>query len=435
MDTRQPGADCHGHSDAGGFGWPLSHRARRNEAARHRSTTARDRLISGSVSADGKILVFSRFGSGVTRLYEQQLHAGKQAPRLVCAELKGAAKSSAVWLGSTGDLLVGTERGGAGQLWRAPPFGKPVPLTYVSDGIIDVAASRNGDRAAFTLRRSDANMWTLPLLPLVALPVLKRNDAILSTRDEYNAQYSPNGTTIAFESDRSGSPEIWTGNLDGKNLLQLTRFGGPVTGSPHWSPDGKWLAFDSRLDGHAAIFVVPAKGGEAKRITPGDGPNVVPSWSHDGKWIYFASGRKGRHEVWHVHPDGSDAAQLTRDGGFYAEDALDGKTVYYTKQRDSVTSLWRVNFDGSNERQVAAPVLDRCFAVTAHGVYFASASTPAAPPTLRFLAFGSGEATDIAHLPQPIMYGLAVSPDGRQLLFAQLDTRAVEIMLVNGPFH
>ncbi|HTD66107.1 MAG TPA: hypothetical protein VK846_06195, partial [Candidatus Limnocylindria bacterium] len=318
---------------------------------------------------------------------------------------------------------------------RAPPFGKPVPLTYVSDGIIDVAASRNGDRAAFALRRSDANMWTLPLLPLGGIASPKRNDAILSTRDEYNAQYSPNGTSIAFESDRSGSPEIWTGDLDGKNLLQLTRFGGPVTGSPHWSPDGKWLAFDSRLDGHAAIFVVPAKGGEAKRITPGDGPNVVPSWSHDGKWIYFASGRKGRHEVWHVHPDGSDAAQLTRGGGFYAEDAPDGKTIYYTKQRDSVTSLWRVNFDGSNERQVAAPVLDRCFAVTAQGVYFASASTPAAPPTLRFLAFGSGEAADIAHLPQPIMYGLAISPDGRQLLFAQLDTRAVEIMLVNGPFH
>jgi Tol biopolymer transport system component len=249
------------------------------------------------------------------------------------------------------------------------------------------------------------------------------------------ASIPPDGNSIAFESNRSGSPEIWTSGLNGQNTRQITRFQGPVTGSPHWSPDGKWLVFDSRVNGHAAIFVTSAKGGYAKRITLDDGPNVVPSWSHDGKWIYFASGRKGRHEVWRVHPDGSDATQLTHNGGFYAEDTPDGKTIYYTKERDSVTSLWRVDSAGLKEQEVAAPVLDRCFAVASHGVYFTSASSPAAPPVLRFLPFGGKEGVVVTRLPQPIMYGLAISPDGRELLFAQLDTRAVELMIVSGPFQ
>jgi Tol biopolymer transport system component len=388
-----------------------------------------------SVSFDGKLLVFSRFSSGVTRLYEQRLDASGQPPRLICAQLKDVVGPSAVWLGSTGELLVGTEHSGAGQLWRIRPFGEPVLLTYVSNSIIDVAASREGDRAAFALRRSDANMWTLPLPSSAGVANPTRDDAITSTRDEYNGQYSPDGTRIAFESDRSGSPEIWTSGANGQNTLQLTRFEGPVTGSPHWSPDSKWLVFDSRVNGHAAIFVAPAQRGASKRITVDDGPNVVPSWSHDGKWIYFASNRTGRHEVWRVHPDGSDPIQLTHRGGFYAEDAPNGKTIYYTKRHDSVTSLWQIDFDGSNEREIAAPVLDRCFAVASRGVYFASAPTPAASPVLRFLAFGSRNPVEVTRLPRPIMYGLAVSPGGRELLFGQLDTRAVELMIVNGPFR
>jgi hypothetical protein len=50
------------------------------------------------------------------------------------------------------------------------------------------------------------------------------------------------------------------------------------------------------------------------------------------------------------------------------------------------------------------------------------------------LPFGDGKPLDIASLPQPIMYGLAVSPDEHELRFAQFDTRAVELMIVKRPF-
>jgi Tol biopolymer transport system component len=385
-----------------------------------------------SVSSDGRMLVFSRIGPGVTRVYKLRLDTN-ETPRLVSPPLQGSSCLLAVWFGRTGGLFTATERAGGGQLWLLPRSGAPALLTSVAGGIVDLAASANAERVTFAVRRTDANMWTVSLHGAQALSPPRLKESTASTRNEYNAQYSPDGTRIAFESDRSGPPEIWISDVDGRNAYQLTHFDGPVTGSPHWSPDSKWLTFDSRVDGHAAIFVAPAQGGAPRRITPDAGPNVVPSWSRDGKWIYFASGRSGRHQIWRVRPDGTGPVQLTKDGGFHAEEAPDG-TIYYTKGRDAVTSLWRMNADGSDETEVAAPVLDRCFAVGSRGVYFASAPNPAAAPVIRFLPYGSRKSVEVVRLPQPIVYGLAISPDERELLFAQIDTRAVELFLLQGPF-
>jgi Tol biopolymer transport system component len=386
-----------------------------------------------SVSADGDWLVFTRIGEGVTEIHVLRLDSGGPS-RPVSLPFANVLHAAAVWLGETGDLLAVTERAGGGQLWRVPRSGAPVLLTSLPGVIVDIAASKEGDRGLLALRRSDSNLWTLPL-ESAGRAVPRQKQEIASMRNEHNAQYSPDGARIAFESNRSGAPEIWISGVDGRNAYQLTHFNGPVTGSPYWSPDGKWLVFDSRVDGQAAIFIAPAAGGAAKQITFDSGPNVVPSWSRDGKWIYFASGRSGRHEIWRVRSDRSQSAQLTKDGGFHAEEAPDGRTIYYTNTRNSITSLWRMNADGSGETEIAAPVLDRCFAVGARGVYFTSASTPAAAPVLRFLPFGAEEAVHIATLPKPIVHGLAVSPDGEELLFAQIDVRAIELLLVDGPFQ
>jgi len=72
---------------------------------------------------------------------------------------------------------------------------------------------------------------------------------------------SSDGQKITFRSNRSGSFEIWTCDSDGSNPIQLTLLGAPNTGTPRWSPDGRQIAFDSRKEGHADIYVINAEGG------------------------------------------------------------------------------------------------------------------------------------------------------------------------------
>jgi Tol biopolymer transport system component len=84
---------------------------------------------------------------------------------------------------------------------------------------------------------------------------------------ESNIQYSPDGKSIVFASDRSGNLEIWMCASDGSNTFQLTSLGEPETGSPHWSPDGQYIVCDSRHGGNADIYIIKATGGQPRRLT------------------------------------------------------------------------------------------------------------------------------------------------------------------------
>jgi Tol biopolymer transport system component len=74
-------------------------------------------------------------------------------------------------------------------------------------------------------------------------------------------QLSPDDQQLAFESMRSGNPEIWKSNADGRNPLQLT-FGKDENwaGTPRWSPDGKWIAFDYRPGSYSQICLMDSEG-------------------------------------------------------------------------------------------------------------------------------------------------------------------------------
>jgi Tol biopolymer transport system component len=72
--------------------------------------------------------------------------------------------------------------------------------------------------------------------------------------------------------------------------VQLTSLGGHA-GTPRWSPDGRWIAFDYRLAAHSQIYLIDSEGRNTHAITSGNYENLVPSWSRDGAFVYFASAR------------------------------------------------------------------------------------------------------------------------------------------------
>ena len=79
--------------------------------------------------------------------------------------------------------------------------------------------------------------------------------------------------------------DLWVVNRDGGDAKRLTSSEGAES-YPHFSDDGKWIAFSGQYDGNTDVFVVPLDGGAPKRLTYHPGADIVQGWSPEGKVIF-----------------------------------------------------------------------------------------------------------------------------------------------------
>jgi Tol biopolymer transport system component len=272
----------------------------------------------------------------------------------------------------------------------------------------------------YVFRLDNMNLWRLDTRT-------GERKRLISLFTNINSQYSPDGRKIAFISNRTGNKEIWTCDASGTNCAQITSFDGPMLGSPRWSPDGRWLAFDCAKGGYQ-IYVVSADGGTPRALTDHPGDDNTPSWSRDGRWIYFASDRSGRYEVWKAPKGGGAAVQVTRSGGGTAFESLDGKYLYYKKRPPGLSGpLCRTPVEGGEEVQILPNVFD--FAVAPKGIYFVVPGER----TIQFRDTASGKVSTLATLDMPLTYrGLCASPDDAYVVWPQLDRNTRDLMLVEG---
>ena len=92
-------------------------------------------------------------------------------------------------------------------------------------------------------------------------------------------------THIAF----AYANNIWTVPRAGGSAQRITSFPGQTV-NPHFSPDGKWIAFSGEYAGNVDAYVVATDGGEPRRLTWHPGGDLVQGWTPDGKSILFTSG-------------------------------------------------------------------------------------------------------------------------------------------------
>jgi len=400
---------------------------------------------SPAFSPDGRTLAFTRAVSyPVNDVYllalSDDLRPNGEPRRLT---FDNRRCSGFTWTPDGREIVFSSNRLGGFKLWRISLSGsaRPQPVASVGGYAYSPAISRQGPtggpRLAYRQGRGDRNIWrvAVPGRDGKVIPPVK---LIASTRDELSGRYSPDGKKIAFTSDRSGSYEIWVCESDGSNPVPLTSFGGPVTDRPSWSPDGRRIAFHSRPEGQAKIYVINAEGGKAQRLTNEQGDHVAPSWSHDGKWIYFGSSRSGIHQVWKIPAEGGKPVQVTKQGGIAALESADGRFLYYTKFR-GVTSLWRVPVEGGPESQVLESLFYLNFAVRPEGIYFipepaavlgSGHGREASAPSIQLFRFASRTVRTIAPLEERRVSTLAVSPDGRWILYSRFDQLSSDLMLV-----
>lgn len=249
-----------------------------------------------------------------------------------------------------------------------------VPEDLLRIAVLDgLALSPGGDFVAMSVRRADleANRYyaQLQVIPTAggaawSLPA--------GSYADHAASWSPDGSRLAFLSDRDGADQVWISGPGGE-ARRVTSFPLGVGGEPAWAPDGRRLAVsvvaesapDSgpaamiapdaapfaitrlcyRVDGqgylgtrHHQLWIVDVETGQATPLTQGPYDDLAPVWSPDGSRIAFISNRANewlaefRSAVWIVAAAGGEPTRITPADGIAVAPAWspDGQEVAYT---------------------------------------------------------------------------------------------------------
>lgn len=175
---------------------------------------------------------------------------------------------------------------------------------------------------------------------------------------------SPDGTRIAFNSDRSGCHDIWVMNTDGTHPTRLTNqlpsSSDRCNFIPRWSPDGSRIAFQSSRERTWAVYVMNADGGDPHNVsTPVElnGGSAWPAgWSPDG-WVVFNSVQPGRGTAsiltYIVKADGTSLTPLLEPGDDSPAWSPDGSRIAFISDREGSYSLYVMNANGTNVRKLS----------------------------------------------------------------------------------
>jgi Tol biopolymer transport system component len=380
-----------------------------------------------ALSPDTKTLAFTE-NSGFWACYlyvvpvsSDLLFMGK--PRRISIDRKDIG--GLAWTGDGKSLVFSSGRNGKTELWRIrpEPGSNPVRVALTADDVTDLAISRDGKRLVYARDLEDSNIWRASLKGEHVTGPAK---LVASMRKDIQARYSPDGKRIVFESNRSGTEEIWTCNADGTNANQLTYFGNAWAGTPTWSPDGKDIAFSANADRTWDIYIVSSEGGNPRRLTDNRADENWPVWSRDGQWVYYWSNRAGQGQVWRMQAAGGPETQITTDGAYWSNISPDGKYLYYMNEQ----GLWRTPATGGKEIKVAN---SETFVPGKNGVYYVDRSDELRSSFhLLFWDSKTQRTRTIGLLPGPVSsWNIEISPNERTLLYSKYDRQGSELMLVD----
>lgn len=330
------------------------------------------------------------------------------------------------WLPDSRGLIAGCGLGTAGSsIWHISTEGvEPKRITgrEVVAARPSVAKAPGGVRVVYEVRQRDMNVWRWT----AAGGAERVTDSHL--QDHYPA-ISPAGE-LAWISRRSGAPEVWVGGPKGEKPMRLTFLNGPYMDFPRWSPNGRYVAFASVMEGTREIYMVDRETRNALTVPGKTSEEGRASFSRDGKTLYFRSDRTGTREIWRGPVEnGGDLVQMTNGGGYEAFEDASGQWLYFVKEREK-PGLWRMPVGGGAATFVAPDVWEGRWAAGPDGIY-ALQQRPQGTTVERMDWLGR-EAKTVVALPlgKAVEAGLAVGADGKSIYWAQVDRLDTDLMTV-----
>ena len=394
-------------------------------------------------SPDGRSLAFLRWSSPtVSVLLVQKIGADGEAlgepTQVPGTGVADGNPSSLAWADDRRLLFT------AGQRILEWEAGAEIEQIYLSSSTLaGLAIAGRNERGVPRLvtaqqERPAANVWKIPLRQagLAAGPPTPFSQL---GNDSRNPDYSRDGKRLVFVSGRTGNPELWVADPDGRNIRQLTRLGLKSLGVPRWSPDSRHVAFFARTSTEPQIFAIDAMQDHAvpRQVTDQEPGCIIPTWSNDGKSVYCSRRIEGEMRLYRV-PFGNGAAEPAKMERWFegkeANETSDGRVLYIKDDRPGLFSRSlagdpMANPDERLVTDIQGPIA--YLAPVAQGVYYTAQDPPGIYVGLRFFDYARKASVEVEPraMTGPVN-SLAVSPDGHSLIYSRPARSEINLALL-----
>ena len=194
--------------------------------------------------------------------------------------------TSPAWGPNGRHLFWVSDRGGSRDVYRirlssaGAPMGEPQRLTTGADAHT-ITLSADGKRLAYARFRTFSNIWSMPVPASGTASIAQARPLTTGDQSIESVDVTRDGRWLVFNSDRSGSWQIYKMPATGGEAIELTT--DPVGAySPAWSPDGHQIAFHSMRAGNRDLYTMASDGSGLAQRTTSPSHELDPTWSRDG---------------------------------------------------------------------------------------------------------------------------------------------------------